>query len=120
MAKILAVDDSQAIRDIIKKVLEEHGHIVATAEDGVEGLEVARTGQFDLVLSDINMPNMSGTSLVSKLRRTPGYEHTPILMVTTETGGYKKEKSKISGASGWIQKPFTEESLLKAVKKMTG
>ncbi|MDH5437175.1 MAG: response regulator [Gammaproteobacteria bacterium] len=120
MAKILAVDDSQTIRNIIQKILEGVGHAVTTADDGPDALEIARKEQFDLVLSDINMPKMSGISLLSKLRRLPEYEHTPILMVTTETGGYKKEKSKSSGASGWIQKPFTEETLLKAVKKIIG
>jgi two-component system chemotaxis response regulator CheY len=120
MATILSVDDSKAIREMVSAVLVGEGHDVITAEDGVEAMTIARQQTFDLVLSDINMPNMNGISLVSKLRRLDGYEHTPILMLTTENSDYKKNKSRASGATGWIQKPFTPDRLLKAVNKLVG
>lgn len=120
MAKILSVDDSKLIRDMVSTVLASDGHEVMTAEDGMQGMELARQYPFDLVLADINMPVMSGISMVAKIRRLEGYEFTPILMMTTETSNYKKEKAKSSGASGWLAKPFTPERLLKAVNKLTG
>lgn len=120
MAKILTVDDSRVIRDLVKAVLIENGHEVVTADDGVEGLNSVRAQQFDMILSDINMPNMSGISMVSKVRRIAGYEHTPIIMLTTESSDFKKDKAKNMGATGWLQKPFDPERLMKAVNKLVG
>ena len=120
MAKILSVDDAKVIRDLVEAVLIENGHEVVTADDGVEGLAEARNQQFDLILSDINMPNMTGISMVSKIRRLPGYEHIPIIMLTTESSDFKKSKAKSMGATGWLQKPFDPERLMKAVNKLVG
>lgn len=120
MARILAVDDSKAIRDMISTILIDDGHDVVTAVDGVDALEKARNEVFELVLSDVNMPNMSGISLISKLRRLSGYEYVPIVMVTTENADYRKNKAKSLGATGWLVKPFTPERLLNAVAKLTG
>lgn len=120
MAKILSVDDSQVIRDLISSVLKENGHQVVTANDGVEGLAACRNQQFDLILSDINMPNMTGISMVSKIRRLDTYQFTPIIMLTTESSDFKKNKAKSMGASGWLQKPFDPDRLMKAVNKLVG
>jgi len=120
MAKILAVDDARVIRDLVSAVLIENGHTVTTADDGVEGLEATRAQQFDMILSDINMPNMTGISMVSKVRRLPGYEHIPIIMLTTESSDFKKDKAKKMGATGWLQKPFDPDRLMKAVNKLVG
>jgi len=105
---------------MIEAFLVKAGHQVTIALGPRQALEIARNESFDLVLCDINMPEMSGISLVSKLRRLDNFQYTPIIMVTTESADYKKEKAKITGASGWLQKPFDEERLLKAVNKMTG
>ena len=118
MAKILAVDDSRTIREMVKAILEQMGHEVLLACDGREAMDIAREAPVDLVLTDINMPNMNGTSLVYKLRRMDTYQNVPILMLTTETADFKKEKSKNLGANGWIQKPFDAARLEKAVKTM--
>lgn len=118
MAKILTVDDSRVIRNLVEKILIDNGHDVVTADDGVEGLAEAREQQFDLILSDINMPNMNGISMVSKIRRLPAYEHVPIIMLTTESSDFKKDKAKTMGATGWLQKPFDPERLMKAVNKL--
>jgi two-component system, chemotaxis family, chemotaxis protein CheY len=120
VAKILTVDDSRVIRDLVEAVLIENGHEVVTAEDGVQGLDVTRNEQFDMILSDINMPNMTGISMVSKIRRLAGYEHIPIIMLTTESSDFKKDKAKKMGATGWLQKPFDPERLMKAVNKLIG
>ncbi len=118
MATVLAIDDSRVIRDMMKVVLENHGHEVVTAEDGLQALKIATQRSFDIVFSDINMPKMSGIALVAKLRELPGYEHIPILMVTTENADYRKKKAKVNGATGWLEKPITEARLLKAIDKV--
>ncbi|MDH3325265.1 MAG: response regulator [Gammaproteobacteria bacterium] len=120
MAKILTVDDSKAIRDLMVHILTEENHEVITASDGVEALAIARETTFDVALIDVNMPNMGGLSLVSKLRRLDDYQYTPMIMVTTETSDYKKSKAKTMGATGWLNKPFTAERLLAAVNKVAG
>ncbi len=115
MAHILAVDDQRVMRELVKSVLEGEGHQVLIAEDGVEAMSIARENSFDLVLTDINMPNMNGISLVSKLRRLEAYASTPIIMLTTESADFKKDKAKRMGANGWLQKPFDPDRLIKAV-----
>ena len=118
MAKILAVDDSKAIRTMMKIVLESEGHKVALMEDGVEAMKFARERTADLVISDLNMPNMGGMSLATNLRRLENYKNVPILIMTTESADYKKQKAKNSGANGWIQKPVEQEKLIRAVNKV--
>ena len=118
MARILAVDDSPAIRTLVKVVLEGAGHKVAVAEDGVEAMAFARKRTADLVITDLNMPNMSGMSLAGNLRRLENYQNVPILIMTTESSDYKKNKAKHSGATGWIQKPVDQDRLITAVNKV--
>ena len=118
MPKIMVVDDSKVIREMVQAALAGEGHDIITAEDGTDALELARDITVDLVLSDINMPQMSGISLVSKLRRLPHYEETPIIMLTTESSDFKKNKAKSMGASAWLQKPIDPDRLVKAVNTM--
>lgn len=120
MASILAVDDQKVMRDLVSAILTAEGHDVTVAEDGTQALDLARQYQFDMVLSDINMPNMNGISLVSKLRRLEHFEDTPIIMLTTESSDFKKDKAKKMGANGWLQKPFQPERLIKAVNITLG
>ncbi len=120
MARILAVDDSMAMRNLVKGILTGEGYEVLTAVDGADAMKVARKERVDLVLSDVNMPNMSGISLVTRLRSLDNYKFTPIIMVTTEGSDFKKDKARSFGATGWLQKPFTPERLLGAVKKVLG
>lgn len=115
MARLLAVDDQKVMRELIFGVLSEEGHEVILAEDGVEALEIAREQTVDMVLTDINMPNMNGISLVSKLRRLDSYKDIPMIMLTTESSDFKKDKAKRMGANGWLQKPFDPKRLIKAV-----
>ena len=118
MAKILAVDDSKTIRDLISHILVEEKHEVITACDGVEAYELAQTMTVDLALVDFNMPNMNGLKLVGKLREMNSYKFTPILIVTTENDDYRKNKARSVGATGWLAKPFTAERLVGAVNKL--
>jgi len=114
--KLLIVDDSTMLRDMLTYALNEGGYTdVIEAKDGIEGLEKAKETTFDLIITDINMPNMDGITLVNELRALPEYEKSPILVLTTERGDDMKSKGKSSGATGWIVKPFVPDQLLKAV-----
>ncbi len=120
MASILAVDDSASMRQMVSFTLKSAGHSVTEAEDGVVALNLAKSGSYDLVLTDVNMPNMDGISLISELRRLPSYKFTPLLMLTTESGSDKKMQGKNAGATGWIVKPFNPDQLLAVIKKALG
>lgn len=119
MAKILAVDDSASMRQMVSFTLKGAGHTVCEASDGVEALSLAKkeTG-VDLVISDINMPNMDGITLIKELRQLPSFKFTPILMLTTESGVDKKSEGKAAGATGWIVKPFNPDQLLATIGKV--
>lgn len=118
--KILAVDDSISIRKSISFVLSQEGYEVIEAVDGVDGLAKAKEDKFNLVITDINMPNMDGIEMIKQLRQTDGYKFTPIIALTTENQDSKMQEGKAAGATGWIVKPFTSEKLLAIVKKIIG
>ena len=118
MASILLVDDSTTMREMVSFTLSEAGHEVIEAEDGVEAHELALAQTVDLVITDVNMPNMDGITLTSKLRDIPSYRFIPILILTTETGTSKKQMGKVAGATGWIEKPFDPDHLLSTVNKV--
>lgn len=118
MAKILAVDDSKSMRQMVSMSLKSAGHDVVEAEDGVDGLNAAKSQQFDLVVTDINMPNMNGIELIKALRALPNYKFTPILCLTTESSDDMKGKGKEAGATGWIVKPFSPEKLLSVIQRV--
>lgn len=120
MANILAVDDSASMRQMVSFTLKGAGHNVSEAVDGVEALDIAKKGQFDLVLTDVNMPNMNGIELVQHLRKENQYKFTPMLMLTTESAGDMKMQGKQAGATGWIVKPFNPEQLLSTIKRVMG
>lgn len=120
MAKILAVDDSASMRQMVSFTLKGAGHEVVEASDGTEALKIAEGQSVDLVLSDVNMPNMNGIDLCKNLRQLPSYKFTPILMLTTESAGDKKQEGKSAGATGWIVKPFNPDQLLTTIKKVLG
>jgi len=118
MATIMAVDDTTSMRQMISFTLNSAGHEVLQAGDGAEALELARGKKVDLVIADVNMPNMDGISLVKSLRAMPDYRFTPILMLTTESQEEKRRQGKTAGATGWIVKPFNPEQLLNVVAKV--
>lgn len=118
MSKILAVDDSASMRQMVSFTLKQAGYDVTDAKDGAEALEIAKGNSFDVVISDVNMPIMDGITLIRELRQLPSYRFTPILMLTTESGTDKKSEGKSAGATGWIVKPFNPDQLLTVVKKV--
>ena len=118
MKKILAVDDSASMRQMVSFTLKKAGYDVTEAKDGQEALDIAKTAKFDVIISDVNMPVMDGITLVKNLRGLPQFKFTPILMLTTESGTDKKTEGKAAGATGWIVKPFNPEQLLAVIKKV--
>ncbi len=120
MATILTVDDTASMRQMISFTLNSVGHEVIQACDGKEALQLLQGKKVDLVIADVNMPNMDGITLVKNLREQPDYKFTPILMLTTESQESKRQQGKVAGATGWIVKPFNPEQLLNVVKKVLG
>lgn len=118
MAKILAVDDSASMRQMVSFTLKGAGHEVVEAVDGVDALAKAQGQKFDLVVSDVNMPNMDGITLIAELRKIAAFKFTPMLMLTTESSGDKKQQGKAAGATGWIVKPFNPDQLLATIGKV--
>ena len=118
MAKILAVDDSASMRQMVSFTLKGAGHDVVEAVDGIDALAKAKGAKFDLVISDVNMPNMDGITLIKELRTLPDFKFTPMLMLTTESTGDKKQQGKAAGATGWIVKPFNPDQLLATIGKV--
>ncbi|MCP5180124.1 MAG: response regulator [Pseudomonadales bacterium] len=120
MHSILIVDDSVSMRQMVGYTLKSSGFDVTAAEDGDIALNIARdnpTG-FDLVITDVNMPNMDGISLVRELRQLPQFQYKPILVLTTESSTEKKMQGKAAGATGWIVKPFNPDQLIATVARV--
>ena len=118
MKTVLAVDDSATMREMVAFVLESAGYRVIEAEDGAQGLERARATPVDLVITDQNMPNMDGITLVRSLRELREYKAIPILLLTTESSDSMKSQGRAAGATGWLVKPFDPATLLEVVKKV--
>ena len=118
MTRILAVDDSPSMRDMVRIALSSAGFDVTSASDGKEALDLARQSGYDLVLSDVNMPVMDGNELIRALRAESAYRHTPILMLPTEAGPDRKKEGKDAGATGWIVKPFDPAQLVATMHRV--
>jgi two-component system chemotaxis response regulator CheY len=118
MRKILAVDDSTSMRQMVRATLQSAGYDVVEAADGQDALDFARANAVDLVISDVNMPRMDGITLVGELRSLPAYRLTPLLLLTTESSQEKKMEGKRAGATGWIVKPFNPSQLLLTLDKL--
>jgi len=116
----MTVDDSRTMRDMVSYTLKEAGYNVLEAEDGQHALDVLGKEKADVVITDLNMPNMDGLTLIKALRAQATYSRTPILMLTTEADDSKKNAGREAGATGWIVKPFNPEKLLGVVKKVAG
>jgi two-component system chemotaxis response regulator CheY len=121
MAKILVVDDSSTVRDEVAGFLKKNGLDVATAVDGKDGLaKIKSDSAIRLVISDVNMPNMDGLTMVEKVRGELGNSTVNIIMLTTESSPSMKDRGKAAGIKGWIVKPFKGEAVLETFKKLAG
>ncbi len=118
--KILTVDDSNSIRQMVSFTLKSAGYDVSEAPDGNAGLQKAQSDRFDLILTDQNMPGMDGLTLIRHLRKLPQYGSTPVLMLTTESSDEMKSLGRAAGATGWLVKPFDPQKLLDVVKRLVG
>jgi two-component system, chemotaxis family, chemotaxis protein CheY len=116
--RILAVDDSKTMRDMVSFTLKKAGFDVAEAEDGKAALNVLTSAKFDLIITDLNMPNMDGITLIKNVRSGSQHRAVPILILTTESDGTKKADGKAAGATGWLVKPFNPEQLIATVNRV--
>lgn len=116
MFHILAVDDSQTMRDVVKETLESAGYKVTVAENGKDGVEKFKQDKFDLVVADINMPIMDGITMIKEIRKLN--PSVPILTLTTESEESKKQEGRAAGADGWIVKPFRPAQFLDIVRQI--
>ncbi|WDD92002.1 response regulator [Burkholderia sp. FERM BP-3421] len=121
MAKILVVDDSSTVRDEVAGFLKKNGLDVDTAVDGKDGLaKLKLQSGIRLVISDVNMPNMDGLTMVEKIRGELGNQAVNVIMLTTESSPAMKERGKAAGVKGWIVKPFKGEAVLETFRKLAG
>ncbi|MBF0096930.1 MAG: response regulator [Magnetococcales bacterium] len=121
MAKtIMTVDDSSSVRQMVGLTLKGEGYQVVEAVDGKDALAKVSGATIDMVITDLNMPNMDGITLIRELRKLPAFKFTPIVMLTTESQAERKQEGKDAGATGWIVKPFKPEQLIGVIKKVLG
>ena len=118
MPTVMLVDDARTILMTVGMMLSRHGFTVVTAGDGREALELLATTTPDLVITDLNMPRMDGVTLTREIRRMPRFATTPILLLTTENRQERRDEAKVAGATGWLHKPLTTESLLAVVDRV--
>lgn len=117
MAKrVMAVDDSATVRQVLQMTLSGAGYDVVEAVDGQDALEKLSRESVDMLVTDLNMPNVNGINLIQEVRQKPGNRFMPIIMLTTESHPEQKSAGKSAGASGWITKPFRPEQLLAVVR----
>ena len=119
-ASILTVDESASIRMTIKLALSDAGYSVDEAENGAAGIDKANGGNFDLIITDLNMPVMDGLTMIEELRKLPAHAGVPIIFLTTESDEGMKQRAKAAGATGWLTKPFNPEQLVRIAKKVLG
>ncbi len=115
--KIMTVDDSPSVRQMVSFTLQDAGYEVVEASDGQDALDKLQ-GQVDMIITDLNMPNMDGIELIKNVRGNADYKFIPIVMLTTESQDSKKKEGKEAGATGWIVKPFKPPQILGVVQKL--
>lgn len=118
--KVLAIDDSRTMRELIAATLLPEGFDVSIARDGEDGLDVLRTLTPDVIITDINMPRLDGFGLIAAVRGTHALKATPILVLTTESAPALKARARAAGATGWIVKPFDAAALVAAIRRVAG
>ncbi|WP_341209701.1 response regulator [uncultured Sphingomonas sp.] len=119
-ASILTVDDSASLRMAIRIALTGAGYAVTEAVDGADGLAKATGTRYDMIVTDLNMPNMDGLSMIRALREQPAQAGIPIIFLSTESDADMKAQAKAAGATGWLVKPFQPEQLIRVAQKVLG
>ncbi|CAJ1800917.1 Chemotaxis protein CheY [Aeromonas dhakensis] len=115
---VLIVDDSATIRQVVGMTLKGAGYEVMEASDGKDALKKLDGKKINLIISDINMPNMDGISFVKEAKKLASYKFTPVIMLTTESQDSKKQEGQAAGAKAWVVKPFQPDQMLAAVAKL--
>lgn len=115
---ILIIDDSASIRQVVGMTLRSAGYTVIEAEDGRDGLAKLDVQKINLVISDVNMPNLDGIGFLREMKQKPDYRFTPVIMLTTEGAEDKKLEGQAAGAKAWVVKPFQPQQILTAVSKL--
>jgi two-component system, chemotaxis family, chemotaxis protein CheY len=115
---IMTADDSASMREMIAFTLRNAGYDVIEAVDGKDALGKINGTSVNMLITDLNMPNMDGIELIRQVRALPQYKYVPIVMLTTESQDEKKQAGKSAGATGWIVKPFRGEQLVAVTKKL--
>ena len=119
MAKrVLTIDDSKTIRDMLRLTLLDAGFEVLQAVDGQDGVEVLAKEPVDVVITDINMPKMDGYGVIRHMRADPAHKSTPVLVLTTESEVEKRNLAREAGATGWMVKPFDPDRLIATINKV--
>jgi two-component system chemotaxis response regulator CheY len=118
MKRVMTVDDSASLRQMVALTLESAGYAVVEAASAEDALVRSRGVAIDLFLTDLNMPGADGIELTRQLRALPEHKFVPILLLTTESQPEKKQQGKAAGATGWIVKPFRPEDLLATIRKV--
>jgi two-component system, chemotaxis family, chemotaxis protein CheY len=117
--RILTIDDSKTMRDMLRMTLVDAGYEVMQAVDGQDGLDVLRKERFDVVITDINMPKLDGYGVIRHLRADASYDDTPILVLSTENDQKTKDIGRDAGATGWLVKPFDPDQLVEIVRQVS-
>jgi two-component system chemotaxis response regulator CheY len=119
MGKVFIIDDSELVRTTLRSALEKGGFQVVEAHNGVVGVQVAKeTPDISLIISDYNMPEMDGITMIRLIRGIPQYASTPVFMLTTESSPQLKQMAKAVGVMGWIVKPFTGDMVTDLIRKI--
>ena len=118
--KILFVDDSASMRQIVGMAISGAGYDVTSAEDGVDAMIKVEADKFDAIISDVNMPNMNGIELIKAIKQNANNKFAPIIMLTTESSDELKQQGKAAGAKVWVVKPFKPDQLIGVIKKLIG
>lgn len=118
MKRIMVVDDSASLRQVVSIALRGAGYEVVEASDGQDALGKLDGSKFNLMISDVNMPRMDGISFVREVKQSAVYRYTPIIMLTTESQDHMKQKGREAGVKAWVVKPFKPDQMLDAVAKL--
>lgn len=114
--RVMIVDDSATVRQVLQMTLAQAGYEIIEAVDGEDALKLFPESNIDMLVTDLNMPNVDGIDLIKQVRKNKGNRFMPIVMLTTESQPERKKQGKEAGASGWITKPFKPEQLLSIVQ----
>ena len=117
MNTVLVADDSRSVRETLRGILTDAGYSVTETDNGKDAMHLASTQSFDLVLTDVYLPQIDGIDFISRLRARAEYMSTPILAISNNSLQPVKDKARAAGATGWIKRPILEDELRLLLKR---